>query len=88
MKSMTAKLRQAAKQDINNYKFDDKSGKLEKKDDLKDIRHNKSLNEKQFILDLFARREFQTYMHNHYQIVPMLLSYKKIRKVIILLLIL
>jgi hypothetical protein len=78
---MTAKLRQAAKQEIHKYEFDGKTGKLLKKDDINDLRHMKGISEKQFIAQIFSRRDIQGYMHAHYQIVPMLFSHKKIRKV-------
>jgi hypothetical protein len=36
---MTAKLRQAAKKEIHNYEFDNKTGKLLKKDEINDLKH-------------------------------------------------
>ena len=56
-----------------------------KKKDLNDLRHTKGLSNTQFISDLFARRDFQAYMHKHYQIVAMLFTQKKVRRVSFLL---
>ena len=80
MKSMTAKMRQAAKNEHHKFEFDENSGKVFRKDELEDLGHMKGLSDREFVFELFHRKELQEYMHKHYQIIPILINRRRIRK--------
>ncbi len=52
-----------------------------KKNNIEDLVHMKGMPEREFIFELFTKKDLQAYMHKTYQIVPVLFNKKKIRKV-------
>ena len=81
LKSISAKLRHAAKTEHHKYEYDEKTGKVHSKDDLSSLRHMKGMSDSVFLTELFLKKEFQSYLHTHYQIVPILINRNRIRKV-------
>jgi hypothetical protein len=83
LKSITAKMRQAAKNEHNKYQYDQATGEVYKKDKIEDLAHIKGMHEKDFVTEVFLKRETQAYLHKYYQIIPVMINRSKIRKVII-----
>ena len=80
VKSISSKLRHASKTEHHNFDYDEATGRLKRTDrGIESLNHTATDNE--FIFSLFMNKPFQAYLHRHYQIVPVLITRKKIRRV-------
>jgi hypothetical protein len=74
-------MRQAAKNEHHRYQYNENTGEVYNKGNIEDLVHMKGMPEKDFVFELFLKKELQAYMHKNYQIVPVLFNKKRIRKV-------
>lgn len=76
-------MRQAAKNDHHKYQYNESTGEVYKKDNIADLAHMKGMPEKDFVTEVFLKKELQAYLHKYYQIIPVMMGRSKIRKVIL-----
>ncbi len=74
-------MRQAAKNEHHKYQYNENTGEILKKDDIKNLIHMKGMHEKDLITEVFMKKELQAYLHKHYQIIPVMVNRNKIKKV-------